>query len=132
VTCPACQLDRDDCPHCAGVCTTCNGAGEVADNPGWPDPQCEERYECPTCQGDGMQPEPHKTYTELVLEHTRGDTAADNFDAEFDELLARQERMDEFAPQKGLLAPQFPPRTMTGGRLPYLPPVSEDDQRKAA
>jgi hypothetical protein len=132
MSCPVCQHDRDACHACAGVCTTCEGRGELADNPGWPDPQCAVTYECPICGGEGMfNPEYTKTYTETWLEHTRGETAADNFDAEFDELLARQDRMTDHTPQTGALAPLFPPRERSAG-APSRPSASEDTERKAA
>lgn len=77
-----------------------------------------------------------ETYTEKWLRHTREDTAAALFDEAFDELLARQERMESYAPagpQTGALAPLFPPRESTGGCFPSRPPVGEDhDERKAA
>jgi hypothetical protein len=161
MTCPACQLDRDACHACAGICPTCEGSGELADNPGWPDPQCVVTYECPTCGGEGMTNPDFNTrgesYQDMVLRLTRDDNAAAGFDEAFDELLARQERMDEYAGRqvprqagatvskgasvseagsppgldRAIPLAQFPPRTMTGGH-PSRPPVREDDERKAA
>lgn len=81
-----------------------------------------------------------ETYTEKWLRHTREDTDAALFDEAFDELLARQDRLAEYAPQTETgparstrPVSEFPPRESTGGCFPSRPPVGEDhDERKAA
>jgi DnaJ-class molecular chaperone len=35
------------------ACPRCHGDGEIAINPGWPDPQCETSARCPDCGGTG-------------------------------------------------------------------------------
>lgn len=140
MTCPACHMDREHCHACAGICPDCQGRGEQADNHGWPDPQTVETYECPTCKGEGMTNPDFNTrgesYQDMVLRLTRDENTGAAFDEAFDELLARQERLESYAPaepQSGALAPLFPPRTTTGGCFPSRPPVGEDhDERKAA
>jgi DnaJ-class molecular chaperone len=39
--------------NCAAPCPTCDGAGEVTFNPGYPDPQTEESSVCGECFGTG-------------------------------------------------------------------------------
>jgi hypothetical protein len=39
-------------------CPSCQGAGEIAFNPGYPDPQCADSMPCRECEGTGAAPAP--------------------------------------------------------------------------